>query len=77
MEGKKKLRLEYRENVGSTFNKTWEWYAEWLEQELLKARSEALNIDNVDSRRELFFCKHKLVLDCKEQCYKCKTLSGS
>jgi len=21
---------------------------------------------------DTFFCQHKLVLDCKEQCYKCK-----
>lgn len=24
---------------------------------------------------DTFFCQHKLVLDCKEQCHKCKTYS--
>ncbi len=44
----------------------------WHESEL-----KLLNIDNVVGRSEQFFCQHKLVLDCKEQCHKCKQPANS
>lgn len=40
MTEEKKLRQEYRTKVGSTYNAKWEWYAEWLEKQLLIAREE-------------------------------------
>lgn len=40
MTEEQKLRQEYRTKVGSTYNAKWEWYAEWLEKQLLIAREE-------------------------------------
>lgn len=40
-----------------------------MEQAYIKGKNEQLNmLDFVDT----FFCQHKLALDCKEQCHKCK-----
>lgn len=40
MTEEQKLRQEYRTKVGSTYNAKWEWYAEWLEKQLLTTREE-------------------------------------
>ena len=40
---KRKLRKEYREQVGSTYNMKWEWYAEWLEERVIKAEFKQKN----------------------------------
>lgn len=72
MEEKDKLRQEYREKVGSVYCFTWEWYAEWLEKELLKERCE------VEKRKDLLkpmplncpFCDSKdtQVIDSESDC---------
>jgi hypothetical protein len=43
----------------------------------IKGWNEALRIHNVVGKSEQFFCQHKLVLDCKEQCHKCKQQPNS
>jgi late competence protein required for DNA uptake (superfamily II DNA/RNA helicase) len=43
-----KLRKEYRESVGSTYNMKFEWYADWLEQQLIKARQQVNSVDLAD-----------------------------
>ena len=43
-----------------------------------------LTIENIDLKKQLsihgvsksFFCQHKLVLDCKEQCFKCVKIAN-
>ena len=39
--------------------------------------TEQLRIVVVGVQSEQFFCQHKLVLDCKEQCHKCKQQPNS
>jgi|TARA_R110000744_G_scaffold298303_1_gene408003 hypothetical protein len=49
----------------------------------------ALNLGSIDDEKartlllgllgvsKSFYCQHKLVLDCKEQCFKCHKLAGN
>ena len=41
-------------------------------QDLLEAVRKALRTHHAVGQNEQFFCQHKSVLYCKEQCYKCK-----
>ena len=40
-------------------------YVHWLEDKLINKLTIPVVVGT-------FFCQHKLVLDCKEQCHKCK-----
>jgi hypothetical protein len=42
-----------------------------------EAVNEIFSLFNVVGQSEQFFCQHKLVLDCKEQCHKCKQQPNS
>lgn len=70
MTEEQRLRQEYREKVGSTYNAKWEWYAEWLEKQLLKAREELSKlhqptvISTVCRRCESLFPKPKENNNC-------------
>jgi hypothetical protein len=48
-----------------------ESYENWLERQLISRIKTINKLEN----NKLFFCQHKLVLDCKEQCFKCKNLT--
>lgn len=42
-----------------------------------QAINELCVLFSVVGQSEQFFCQHKLVLDCKEQCHKCKQQPNS
>jgi hypothetical protein len=62
---------------------TWEQYFECfrtteagrrvINKGILKAVNQALILSSVSKS---FFCQHKLVLDCKEQCFKCQKIDS-
>ena len=43
----------------------------------LENQNKELTLTDVGSNEVKFFCQHKLVLDCKEQCWKCSRQPNS
>ena len=69
-------RREYIEEKGYSYlnNNVLNEYALWLEQKLTET-NHALQLLQPDVSKS-FFCQHKLVLDCKEQCFKCQKITN-
>tara|TARA_R110001606_G_scaffold398429_1_gene577432 strand:- start:180 stop:428 length:249 start_codon:yes stop_codon:yes gene_type:complete len=50
--------------------------AEILYKEHIKDHQSKVNNGVLDDVSKSFFCQHKLVLDCKEQCFKCQKIDS-
>ena len=48
-----------------------------IDEFLLEELKQKLTLTDVGSNEVKFFCQHKLVLNCKEQCYKCSRQPNS